>query len=184
MNKKMKRGKATIVCLATMMLYLSFTMTAIQASITLLNVAFNTSKGGPEVVDFSKGDTVELHVTLQGGAIVHSTTMSIQVELVYPDGTSVVIFPSSPVSLTVWTDIKLTEYSIKQSDPDGDYALVVSIKDPVTGKSDQGRISFTVKSNPIYLEIIVAVIIVAGVSVGVILIRRRRKEMAKTSEHA
>jgi len=182
----MKRGreKATVVCLATMMLYLSFTMTAVQASITLLNVAFNTSKGGPEIADFSKGDTIELHATLQGGALVPSTTLNIQVELVYPDGTSVVIFPSSPVSLTVWTDFKLIEYGIKQSDPEGDYALVVSIEDPVTDESEQGRIPFIVKSNPFYLEVIVALIIVAGVSVGVILIRRHRKEMVKTSEHA
>jgi len=165
--QKAKTAALAIACAVSLLAVFA------QAAVKVFNVTFylTNSPGGPETSTFRKGETVYIYASPPP----EGTTLIIEVRLIYPPEagrTPITLLPRKAVKLTGTT--LLATHTIQDTDPEGTYAVRITVTDPATGDSRDVDLSFEARS-PIPWELIVPLIVVAAAgAAGFIVVRQRR----------
>jgi hypothetical protein len=165
--KKAKIAALAIACAVSLLAVFA------QAAVKVFNVTFylTNSPGGSETSTFRKGETVYIYASPPP----EGATLDIEVRLIYPPEagrTSIILLHPKRVKLT--GPSLLTTHTIQDTDPEGTYAVRISVTDPATGDRRDVDLNFEVRS-PIPWELILPLIVVAAAgAAGFIVVRQRR----------
>ncbi|MEM2550198.1 MAG: FHA domain-containing protein [Nitrososphaerota archaeon] len=165
---RLKYAKILITSLLILLPIITFS----KAGDYLFGVLFYVSKGGPEVIEFRKGDTVFLKAIPPIGG----RTLNIEVQLVFPPESG-----KTPITLVSRTTMPLvgeqtiTTYTIQQADWEGTYAMRITAWDPGTGERKELDLSFKVVGVGIPWELIIALAVVLVAIIIAVVIYQRGK---------
>jgi len=148
----------------------------VQAAVKVFDVTFylTNSPGGPETSTFRRGETVYICASPPPGG----ATLDIVILLLYPPEAG-----RPPITLKTLKNFRLeavkclADYTIQATDPEGTYAVRISVTNPLGDRKDTD-LSFEVRS-PIPWELIVPLIVVAiAGAAGFIVVRQQRLKQA------